>query len=382
MPIYENLLSFLGLLIVTVPALLLTVFFIAFLADRRMQEGTIGRLIQVTVTTSLLAALSAVVIMLAVGVSQHPIELGDWVITPGYHLKFEFVLDLLSLSYVILTLVLCGTIGAFSTRYMHRESGYNRFFVLFAVFLLGMVTAALSDTVETLFAGWEMVGLSSVLLIAFFQERPSPPRNGLRVWIVYRVCDAALMLAAVLMHEINGAGDFDHLVGTHAWPQHDPLLTGPHFGLLGVLFIIAAAGKSALVPFSGWLPRAMEGPTPSSAVFYGALSVHLGVFLLLRVSPVLDSSLLVVSAGRGVGVGHGSLRLSGRTRTDRHQVGACFRISDSGGDHHRRDRLQLPLSGIAASVGACLPAYAAIPPRTQSVARPSSIGECNRVASA
>ena len=290
MSTHEDLLSFLGLLIVAAPLLLLTAFFAAFLADRRMQEGTIGRWIQVTVTTSLLAALNVVIIMLAVGVPQHSIELGDWVITPGYHLKFEFVLDLLSLSYVTLTLVLCGTIGAFSTRYMHRESGYNRFFVLFAVFLLGMVTAALSDTVETLFAGWEMVGLSSVLLIAFFQERPSPPRNGLRVWIVYRVCDAALMLAAVLMHEINGAGDFDHLFGRHAWPEHDSLLAGSHFGVLCALFIIAAAGKSALVPFSGWLPRAMEGPTPSSAVFYGALSVHLGAFLLLRVSPVLDSS--------------------------------------------------------------------------------------------
>ena len=239
--------------------------------------------------------------MAVTGTAQHAVELGDWVITSSYHLKFEFVLDLLSISYVLLTLVLCATIAAFSTRYLHRERGYNRFFVLFAVFLLGMVTAALSDTVETLFAGWEMVGLSSVLLIAFFQERPSPPRNGLRVWIVYRVCDAALMFAAILMHEINGAGDFDHLVGTQAWPKHDPLLIGPHFALLGLLFVIAAAGKSALVPFSGWLPRAMEGPTPSSAVFYGALSVHLGVFLLLRVSPVLDSapwlSVLVITLG-------------------------------------------------------------------------------------
>jgi NAD(P)H-quinone oxidoreductase subunit 5 len=109
------------------------------------------------------------------------------------------------------------------------------------------------------------------------------------------------MFAAILMHEINGAGDFDHLVGTQAWPKHDPLLIGPHFALLGLLFVIAAAGKSALIPFSGWLPRAMEGPTPSSAVFYGALSVHLGVFLLLRVSPVLDSapwlSVLVIVLG-------------------------------------------------------------------------------------
>jgi NAD(P)H-quinone oxidoreductase subunit 5 len=137
------------------------------------------------------------------------------------------------------------------------------------------------------------------------------------VWIVYRVCDAALMLAAILMHEINGAGDFDHINGAHAWPEHDPLLIGPHFALLGVLFVIAAAGKSALVPFSGWLPRAMEGPTPSSAVFYGALSVHLGVFLLLRISPVLDSApwlavLVVVLGVVTAAFGY----LAGRVQTD------------------------------------------------------------------
>jgi len=303
MPSQESLLSALALIIVGGPLVLVGVFFIAFLLGRKLGETVISRLIQGTVAVSLLAAIAAAVTMVVTRRAQHAVELGDWVITSSYHLKFEFVLDVLSISYVLLTLVLCATIAAFSTRYLHRERGYHRFFVLFAVFLLGMLTAALSDTVETLFAGWEMVGLSSVLLIAFFHERPAPPRNGLRVWIVYRVCDAALMFAAILMHEINGAGDFDHLVGTQAWPRHDPLLIGPHFTLLALLFIIAAAGKSALIPFSGWLPRAMEGPTPSSAIFYGALSVHLGVFLLLRVSPVLDSapwlSVLVVTLGLG-----------------------------------------------------------------------------------
>lgn len=304
-------------MIVAPPAALLAVFFAAFLLNRRLQEEPIGRLIQGTISLSLLAAVSASVIMLWHRVAHHAIELGDWVITPHYHLKFEFVLDLLSLSYVMLTLVLCAVIGAFSTRYLHRERGYQRFFVLFALFLLGMVTASLSDTVETLFAGWEMVGLSSVLLIAFFQERPSPPRNGLRVWVVYRICDVALMLAAILMHEINGAGDFDHLVGDKAWPAHDPLLIGPHFTMLGVLFVIAAAGKSALIPFSGWLPRAMEGPTPSSAVFYGALSVHLGAFLLLRVSPVLDSSIWLQVAVVVLGLSTSAFAyLAGRVQTD------------------------------------------------------------------
>ena len=317
MPFPEHLLSLLGLVMIAAPIVSLVAFFTAFLCDRRLPEATIGLLIQGSIGTALLAALWAGSIMLWHRLPQHPIELGDWVITPHFHLKFQFVLDLLSLAYATLTLVLCSVIGAFSTRYLHRERGYSRFFTLFAIFLLGMVTASLSDTVETLFAGWEMVGLSSVLLIAFFHERPAPPRNGLRVWVAYRLCDVALMLAAILMHEVNGAGDFDHLVGGSAWPRHDPLLVGPHFPLLGVLFIIAAAGKSALVPFSGWLPRAMEGPTPSSAIFYGALSVHLGVFLLLRVSPVLDSNLWLSLAVVVLGVTTSAFAyLSGRVQTD------------------------------------------------------------------
>ena len=116
---------------------------------------------------------------------------------------------------------------------------------------------------------------------------------------------------------VSYAPEFDHLVGAHAWPEHDPLLIGPHFVMLGVLFIVAAACKSALIPFSGWLPRAMEGPTPSSAIFYGALSVHLGAFLLLRVSPVLDSSLWLSVAVVVLGLGTSALAyLAGRVQSD------------------------------------------------------------------
>ena len=113
--------------------------------------------------------------------------------------------------FAILSFVLTGTIAAFATRYMHRERGYNRFFVLYAVFLLGMICGSLAGTIETLFPGWELVGLSSALLVAFYQERPAPARNGLWVWGVYRVSDAALLLAAVVLHHMTGEGDFDRL---------------------------------------------------------------------------------------------------------------------------------------------------------------------------
>jgi len=92
------------------------------------------------------------------------------------------------------------------------------------------------------------------------------------------------------MHHIQGEGDFDKLLGASPWPEGHLVAAGPQTIIVGALLIFAAAGKSALVPFSGWLPRAMEGPTPSSAVFYGALSVHLGAFLLMRISPILESS--------------------------------------------------------------------------------------------
>jgi NADH-quinone oxidoreductase subunit L len=92
------------------------------------------------------------------------------------------------------------------------------------------------------------------------------------------------------MHHLRGEGDFDKMLGSGAWPDEISAVTTAQALMVGMLLVIAAAGKSALVPFSGWLPRAMEGPTPSSAVFYGALSVHLGAFLLLRISPLLDIS--------------------------------------------------------------------------------------------
>ena len=194
--------------------------------------------------------------------------------------------DRLSVPFAILSFVLVGTIGAFANHYLHREPGFRRFFLLYAMFLLGMIVASLAGTIETLFLGWELVGLSSALLVAYFHERPAPVLNGQRVWSVYRVADAAFLIAAVVLHHLHGEGDFAGMMGNGLLASRERAHCRQTDALIvGLLLLVAAAGKSALIPFSGWLPRAMEGPTPSSAVFYGALSVHLGAFLLLRVSP-------------------------------------------------------------------------------------------------
>jgi NAD(P)H-quinone oxidoreductase subunit 5 len=287
---HSTLIALLGLVVVATPILLFCVLGILSLLDWRLSEGATAKACQVAIIPGLLAALGILALMLIHDERYEPIFLGEWVDIPGYHFSVKLVFDRLSVPFAILSFLLCGTISAFATRYMHRERGYNRFFVLYALFVLGMVLTSLAGTIETLFAGWEMVGLSSALLVAYFQERPAPVRNGLRVWVVYRVSDAALLLAAILMHHLTGEGDFAKILGAGPWPAGHAALSSTQALAVGLLLVIAAAGKSALVPFSGWLPRAMEGPTPSSAIFYGALSVHLGAFLLLRVSPILDCS--------------------------------------------------------------------------------------------
>lgn len=298
----ETIIQALGLTVVGAPLTLVVVLGVPTLLGRPLHERVIGRLVQSAIGIGLLAALVVLGLMLSTGARYLPVRVGNWVLIHDYHFSIKFVFDRLSVPFVILSFLLCGTIGAFGNKYMHRERGFNRFFMFYAVFVLGMIITSLAGTIETLFTGWELVGLSSALLVAFYQERPSPVRNGLHVWCVYRISDAALLIASVVLHHLKGGGDFYALVGTEQWPAGHAEVSSYYALVVGLLLLLAAAGKSALVPFSGWLPRAMEGPTPSSAVFYGALSVHLGAFLLLRISPILDLSPWLGAAVMSVGL--------------------------------------------------------------------------------
>lgn len=311
----------LGLVAVGSPVALLLLLGLAALLGLRPGERLVANLTRLAVLAGLLATLGVLALMLASDERYVPVELGHWVSLRGdgfeFSFKFKFNFDRLSVPFTILSFVLCGTINEFARRYLHREAGFWRFYLLYSFFLAGMVVSALAGTIETLFLGWEFVGLASAMLIAYFHERPGPVWNGLRVWAVYRLADAAFLVAALAMHHLEGHGDFGHFTGTGPWPEGRAEIGSTSALLVGVLLLVAASGKSALTPFSGWLPRAMEGPTPSSAVFYGALSVHLGAYLLLRVSPVLAESwvlrLLVVGVGLATAV---SAALVARVQSD------------------------------------------------------------------
>src|SRR5262249_7139569 len=200
-------------------------------------------------------------------------SLGEWSAYREGGIAIEFLVDRLSLGFAALSAAIAGVVSAFSNRYLHREPGYNRYFALLAMFVTGMLLVSLAGNVSVLFIGWEFVGLSSALLVAFFHERPAPVSNALRVLSVYRISDAAMLSAAVLLRHVAGTDSLSLLFGgARAAPTVG--LTGTSATFIAVLIIVAVAGKSALLPFSGWLPRAMEGPTPSSAVYYGSLSIH------------------------------------------------------------------------------------------------------------
>jgi NADH-quinone oxidoreductase subunit L len=211
-----------------------------------------------------------------------------------YFDKFTSVFSLLGALISLLVIV-------FSKYYLHRDSGYKRFFNTVLLFYFGYNVVIFSGNFETLFIGWEFLGITSFLLIAFYRDRYLPVKNALKTISLYRLGDICLILALWMSH--------------HLWHQNitflqlnDVQLVSSHinehsyYAIFIVVMIVSAASiKSAQFPFASWLPRAMEGPTSSTAIFYGSLSVHLGVFLLLRTYPywetILSVKILIIVIG-------------------------------------------------------------------------------------
>lgn len=233
-----------------------------------------------------------------VGLSWHVIRepnhliqlnLGEWFRLDHYEYPMSFQLDSVAMPFVGLTVILSGIVGSFSITYLHRDPGFLRFFLLLVLFSFGALLVFTSSALDLLIGGWELVGITSVLLISFFQYRPEPVQNALRVFATYRIADLFILVAVFLAHQWFGAADWARFreialdgSGTDIRPW---MLT-----VFPLLLVFAASGKSAQGPFCGWLARAMEGPTPSSAIFYGAISVHAGPYLLLRAEPIIRQS--------------------------------------------------------------------------------------------
>lgn len=230
-------------------------------------ERVIAKIAGITTVVSWMVFLS-ILILRSTGIVPEDVSLGSLFRSGSYSFEMAFTLDTKALVFLGLSVFLVWIMVRFSRVYLHREEGFGRFFRTLFLAQAGIALLATAGNLDLLFVGWELIGISSFLLIGFYRERANPVWNAFRVYVIYRICDVGILLGAFLEHH-GQEGVLQHPLGL--W-------------VLGLAVLLPAAGKSAQFPFSFWLPRALEGPTPSSAVFYGALSIHAGVFLLLRTS--------------------------------------------------------------------------------------------------
>ncbi|MEA5428718.1 proton-conducting transporter transmembrane domain-containing protein [Arcicella lustrica] len=210
-----------------------------------------------------------------------------------YEFLIDFCFDKITVVYLLVGAFLTFLVTIYSRYYLHREKGYKRFFNTILFFYVGYNVAILAGNFETLFIGWEILGISSFLLIAFYRDRYLPVKNAIKVFSVYRIGDIGLILAMWASHHLWHE-NITFLKLSNYELVHEHLQSHSFTGVfISIMILVAAAVKSAQLPFSSWLPRAMEGPTPSSAIFYGSLSVHLGVFLLVRTFPFWEHQISV-----------------------------------------------------------------------------------------
>jgi NADH-quinone oxidoreductase subunit L len=211
-----------------------------------------------------------------------------WIASGDFISKAEFLLDPLS---AVMLLVVTGVgfvIHIYSIGYMHAEDGYYRFFAYMNLFLFSMLILVLSGNFLLMFVGWEGVGLCSYLLIGYYFDRRSAGDAGKKAFIVNRVGDVGFILGIFLIFLTFGNINFGEVFGQIAarFPVQEAgvgVLTA-----IGLLLFVGATGKSAQIPLYVWLPDAMEGPTPVSALIHAATMVTAGVYMVVRCSPIFS----------------------------------------------------------------------------------------------
>ena len=207
--------------------------------------------------------------------------------SPGsLNIDFGLLIDPLSLTFVLLITGVGSLIHIYSIGYMSHDADRRKFFAYLNLFVAAMLLLVLGNSFVTLYAGWEGVGLASYLLIGFWSDRPAAATAAKKAFIMNRVGDVGLALAIFLMFKETGHRLVQRCVRPDraSWPRSRPGTVT----VIALLLLLGACGKSGQVPLQAWLPDAMEGPTPVSALIHAATMVTAGVYLIARCSPIYD----------------------------------------------------------------------------------------------
>ncbi|MBM7492041.1 NADH-quinone oxidoreductase subunit L [Micromonospora luteifusca] len=231
------------------------------------------------------------------GLENKSVELSLWdfIAVGDLRVDFGLLFDPLAAVFVLLITGVGFLIHLYAVEYMAHDAGRRRFFAYFNLFVAAMLLLVLGNNYVMLYVGWEGVGLASYLLISFWYERPSAATAGKKAFLMNRVGDAGLAIAIFIMFATLGTTQYDEVFnGVGA-------LTGATVLILGLLLLLGAAGKSGQFPLQAWLPDAMEGPTPVSALIHAATMVTAGVYLIARSNPIFSANstlqLVVLSVG-------------------------------------------------------------------------------------
>jgi NADH-quinone oxidoreductase subunit L len=212
------------------------------------------------------------------------VDLFTFISTGSLDVQAGLLFDPLSAAFVLLITGVGSLIHVYSIGYMAHDPGRRRFFAYLNLFVAAMLLLVLGDNFVALYVGWEGVGLASYLLIAFWYTRPSAATAAKKAFVMNRVGDVGLALAIFLMFTQLGTVSYEGVFGAVG------TLAGGTITAIGLLLLLGACGKSGQFPLQAWLPDAMEGPTPVSALIHAATMVTAGVYLIARAAPIYDET--------------------------------------------------------------------------------------------
>jgi NADH-quinone oxidoreductase subunit L len=238
------------------------------------------------VGAAFLVSLLALLDLLALGAEERTatVRLFDWISVGTFEAPMELRVDPLSLVMALTVTGVSFLIHVYSVGYMDGDPRYSRYFAYLNLFVFSMLALVLANNFVVLYLGWELVGLCSYLLIAFWFERKVAADAGKKAFIVNRIGDFGFAIGIFYIFQTTGSVRFDEVFGAAgALPEGTATL-------ITLLLFAGAVGKSAQVPLHTWLPDAMEGPTPVSALIHAATMVTAGVYMVVRTHPLFEAS--------------------------------------------------------------------------------------------
>ncbi|HEX7917747.1 MAG TPA: NADH-quinone oxidoreductase subunit L [Gemmatimonadales bacterium] len=229
------------------------------------------------------------------------VPLWDWIGAGDLHIPLAFQVDQLSIVMLLVVTGVGSLIHLFSVGYMHADEGYARYFAYLNLFVANMLVLVLGDSLPVLFIGWEGVGLCSYLLIGFWFQEKANADAGKKAFIVNRIGDFGFLIAMFILWKALSTLSFQGILGAIETPAGRVALEQGVFTAATLFLILGCTGKSAQIPLYTWLPDAMAGPTPVSALIHAATMVTAGVYLVARTNVLFALAPLSSTVLAGIG---------------------------------------------------------------------------------